>query len=168
MIERDQNVNERLALSESDKAKIEEIVKALETARDNDSESIITDERYNYITDILKGVLKKSGKHLTLSDKVDRIVTNRILGLPIFLLVMWAVYYISVTTVGSMATDWTNDDFVGGIMEAVEEGYTEPYEIAKHLRLPVRFVAAACFYDQNGYMMPENLLEEYPDEVPHD
>ena len=120
LIERDQNVNERLALSESDKAKIEEIVKALETARDNDSESIITDERYNYITDILKGVLKKSGKHLTLSDKVDRIVTNRILGLPIFLLVMWAVYYISVTTVGSMATDWTNDDFVGGIMEAVE------------------------------------------------
>ncbi|MBP5247570.1 MAG: ferrous iron transport protein B, partial [Fibrobacter sp.] len=120
LIERDQNVNERLALSETDKAKIEEIVKALETARDNDSESIITDERYNYITDILKGVLKKSGKNLTLSDKIDRIVTNRILGLPIFLFVMWAVYYISVTTVGSMATDWTNDDFVGGIMEAVQ------------------------------------------------
>lgn len=120
LIERDQNVKERLVLSESDKARIEEIVKALETARDNDSESIITDERYNYICDILQGVLKKSGKNLTLSDKIDRIVTNRILGLPIFLFVMWAVYYISVTTVGSMATDWTNDDFVGGIMEAVQ------------------------------------------------
>jgi ferrous iron transport protein B len=120
LIERDQNVNERLTLSESDKARVEEIVKALETARDNDSESIITDERYNYITAILKGVLTKSGKNLTLSDKIDRIVTNRILGLPIFLLVMWAVYYISVTTVGTMATDWTNDDFVGGIMEAVQ------------------------------------------------
>lgn len=120
LIERDQNVKERIAFSESDKARIEEIVKALETARDNDSESIITDERYNYICDILQGVLKKSGKNLTLSDKIDRIVTNRILGLPIFLLVMWAVYYISVTTVGSMATDWTNDDFVGGIMEAVQ------------------------------------------------
>ena len=54
------------------------------------------------------------------------------------------------------------------IMEAVEEGYTEPYEIAKHFSLPVRFVAAACFYDQNGYMMPEELLKEYPDEVPQD
>ena len=120
LIERDQNVKERLVLSESDKAKVEALVKALETARDNDSESIITDERYNYICDILQGVLKKSGKNLTLSDKIDRIVTNRILGLPIFLFVMWAVYYISVTTVGSMATDWTNDDFVGGIMEAVQ------------------------------------------------
>ncbi len=120
LIERDKNVYARLELSESDKAKIEELVKALETSRDNDSESIITDERYNYIAEVLNGVLKKSGNHLTLSDKVDRIVTNRILGLPIFLFVMWAVYYISVTTVGTMATDWTNDSFVGGIQEAVQ------------------------------------------------
>ncbi len=124
LIERDKNVFARLSLSEADKAKIEEIVKALEASRDNDSESIITDERYNYIAEVLNGVLKKSGSHLTLSDKVDRIVTNRILGLPIFLLVMWAVYYISVTTVGSMATDWTNDSFVGGIQEAVQ-GFLE-------------------------------------------
>lgn len=124
LIERDKNVFARLALSDADKAKVEEIVKALETSRDNDSESIITDERYNYIADVLNGVLKKSGSRLTLSDKVDRIVTNRILGLPIFLLVMWAVYYISVTTVGTMATDWTNDSFVGGIQEAVQ-GFLE-------------------------------------------
>lgn len=126
LIERDKNVYERLSFSEDDKAKIEEIVAKLEKARDNDSESIITDERYNYIADILDGVLKKSGNRLTFSDKVDRVVTNRILGLPIFLLVMWAVYYISVTTVGSMATDWTNDSFVGGIQEAVQ-GFMEAH-----------------------------------------
>lgn len=126
LIERDKNVYGRLSLSDADKAKIEEIVANLEKARDNDSESIITDERYNYIADILDGVLKKSGNRLTFSDKVDRVVTNRILGLPIFLLVMWAVYYISVTTVGSMATDWTNDSFVGGIQEAVQ-GFMEAH-----------------------------------------
>lgn len=120
LIERDKNVYDRLTLSAEDKAKIEDIIKNLEKARENDSESIITDERYNYIADILNGVLKKSASRLTFSDKVDRIVTNRILGLPIFLFVMWAIYYISVTTVGSMATDWTNDSFVGGIQELVQ------------------------------------------------
>ncbi len=113
LIERDKNVYNRLSLSEADKAKIEEVVANLEKARDNDSESIITDERYNYIADVLDGVLKKSGNRLTFSDKVDRVVTNRILGLPIFLLVMYFVYYISVSTVGSMGTDWANDQLMG-------------------------------------------------------
>ena len=113
LIERDKNVYNRLSLSDADKAKIEELVAGLEKARDNDSESIITDERYNYIADVLDGVLKKSPSKLTFSDKVDRVVTNRILGLPIFLLVMYFVYYISVSTVGSMGTDWANDQLMG-------------------------------------------------------
>ena len=119
LIERDQKVTAKLFLSKEDSARIEEIVKALESARESDSESIITDERYNYIATILDGVLQKSKAGLTTSDKVDRIVTNRILGLPIFLLVMWAVYYVAVSTVGSMGTDWVNDVLIPGIQDAI-------------------------------------------------
>jgi len=120
MIERDSVVMEKLHLSPSDAAGVEEIVKALETVRDDDSESIITNERYEYIASILKGCLHRSERRLTTSDKVDKIVTNRWLGIPIFLLVMWAVYYLSVTTVGTWMTDWTNDSFVTGIQSAVQ------------------------------------------------
>ncbi|HAH61703.1 MAG TPA: ferrous iron transporter B, partial [Treponema sp.] len=120
MIERDSVVMNKLNLSAADKVSVEGIIKTLETARDDDSESIITNERYEYISSILKGCLHKSGRKLTTSDKVDKIVTNRWLGIPIFLLVMWAVYYLSVTTVGTFMTDWTNDSFVGGIQGAVQ------------------------------------------------
>ena len=119
MIERDSVVLERLHLSAGDAAKAEEITKALEVEYDDDSESLITNERYEYITKMLKGCLKKSGNRLTTSDKVDKIVTNRWLGIPIFLAVMWVIYYISVTTVGTWMTDWTNDSFVAGIQEIV-------------------------------------------------
>lgn len=119
-IERDSVVMKRLALNTATAIRAEAIVRNLEIARDNDSESIITDERYNYITSVLKDCLHKSGKTLTTSDKVDRIVTNRWLGIPIFLVVMWAVYYVSVTSMGSWLTDWTNDSFVGGIQETVQ------------------------------------------------
>ncbi len=120
MIERDSVVMNKLNLSAADKVSVEGIIKTLETARDDDSESIITNERYEYISSILKGCLHKSGRKLTTSDKVDKIVTNRWLGIPIFLLVMWAVYYLSVTTAGTFMTDWTNDSFVGGIQGAVQ------------------------------------------------
>ena len=82
-------------------------------------ESIVTDERYKYIQQIVKTTVQKGKEKLTTSDKIDRIVTNRILGIPIFIVIMWAVYYVSVTTVGTWVTDWTNDVFVVAIQDAV-------------------------------------------------
>ena len=93
---------------------VKDIVKRAEKEMDDDTESIITGERYNYIGSVIGKCYKKAvGKKLTLSDKIDRIVTNRILALPIFAAVMFIVYYVSVTTVGTWATDWTNDGLFG-------------------------------------------------------
>ena len=92
-------------------------IEAVEKSMDDDSESIITDARYTYITSVIKDCYKKGSKEvLTTSDKIDRIVTNRVLALPIFAVVMWFVYYISVTTVGTFVTDWTNDVLFGEII----------------------------------------------------
>lgn len=94
-------------------------IKALEDKFDDDTESIITSERYAYISSIIGKCVKKNakGEKLTTSDKIDKIVTNRILGIPIFAAVMWFVYYICVSTLGTMGTDWANDTFGGGIQE---------------------------------------------------
>jgi ferrous iron transport protein B len=124
MIERDSVVMKKINLNAADKASAEGISKTLESARDDDSESIITNERYEYIASILKGCLRKSGRKLTTSDKIDKVVTNRWLGIPVFLLVMWAVYYLSVTTVGTWMTDWTNDSFAGGL-QGIVQGWME-------------------------------------------
>lgn len=113
VLERDSVILEKLNLSADVKSKVENITLALEKSQDDDIESIITNERYNYINSLLKGVLTKSDKKMTVSDKIDRIVTNRILGIPIFLLVMWFVYWVSVSTVGTMGTDWANDVLFG-------------------------------------------------------
>ena len=95
-------------------------IKEMEDKFDDDTESIITNERYVYISSIIGECVSKSSKEkLTTSDKIDRIVTNRWLALPIFAVVMFIVYYVSVTTIGSILTDWTNDTFVGGIQEIV-------------------------------------------------
>ena len=123
LIERDSVVLENLKLSDSDKAKAESIAVSLETKLDDDTESIITNERYNYITDLLKGCLKKAGSKLTTSDKIDRIVTNRFLGIPIFLCVMWFIYYLSISTVGTFMTDWTNDTLFGEWLQGGVEGF---------------------------------------------
>jgi len=90
-------------------------IKEMEDKFDDDTESIITNERYTYISSIIGECCKKAhgGKKLTLSDKIDRIVTNRFLALPIFAVIMYIVYYVSVTTVGSIATDWANDGVFG-------------------------------------------------------
>ena len=85
---------------------------------DDDMESIVTDERYKFIQKIVSTTVQKGKEKLTTSDKIDRIVTNRFLGIPIFMLVMWIVYYVSVTTVGTFVTDWTNDVFVVAIQDA--------------------------------------------------
>ena len=114
IFERDSKVLEQLNLSEEMRAHIEKDIEAAETEEDDDSESIITNERYVYIASIIKGCYKKvSAGKLTISDKIDRIVTNRILALPIFAVIMFIVYYVSVTTVGTVATDWANDGVFG-------------------------------------------------------
>lgn len=114
LFERDEKATSILNLSQVQKDKIEEIVAKIEEELDDDSESIITNERYVYIGELIsKAVRKKNTDHLSVSDKIDRIVTNRILALPIFAVVMFIVYYISVTTVGTIATDWANDGVFG-------------------------------------------------------
>ena len=114
LFERDEKATSILNLSQVQKDKIEEIVAKIEEELDDDSESIITNERYVYIGELIsKAVRKKNTDHLSVSDKIDRIVTNRILALPIFAVVMFIVYYISVTTVGTVATDWANDGVFG-------------------------------------------------------
>ena len=119
LLERDSKVKEGLSLPVSAQSRIEEIASKLEKAEDDDTESIVTDGRYQYIQKVVSANVKRSGNKMTVSDKIDRIVTNRILGLPIFILTMFIVYYVSVTTVGTMVTDWTNDSFVGTIQEVV-------------------------------------------------
>ena len=138
LLERDSVVLAQLALSSADSAKAEEISKALEKAKDDDVESIITNERYVYIQGIVSRCVRKSGQKMTRSDKIDRIVTNRWLGIPIFLAIMWGVYYIAVSSLGTVLTDWANDGLFGdgwnflgieglaipGISASVEEALT--------------------------------------------
>ncbi len=114
---------------------VEKQIAQLEEAMDDDSESIITNERYAYISGMIKNSYRKAGKgKLSHSDKIDQVVTNRILALPIFAAVMWLVYYISVTTVGTMATDWTNDVLFGEIVPPAIEGFLTAIRCADWLK----------------------------------
>lgn len=118
LFERDEKVIERFSFNTDVIEKLENIISECEKEIDDDSESIITNERYEYINNFVsKFVKKKSTNNMTTSDKIDRIVTNRFFALPFFAIVMWLVYYISVSTVGTIATDWTNDIFVGEIIQ---------------------------------------------------
>ena len=121
-LENDSKVAESVALSGNDAKVVEDNRTKIEKAEDDDMESIVTDERYKFIQKVVGTAVKKSGEKLTVSDKIDQIVTNRFLGIPIFMLVMWIVYYVSVTTVGTFVTDWTNDVFVVAIQDAVSSG----------------------------------------------
>ncbi len=118
-LENDSKVVAGTSLSASAAAEIEKIRGAIEKKHDDDMESIVTDERYQFIQKIVATTVKKGKNAMTTSDKIDQIVTNRILGIPIFIAVMFVVYYISVTTVGTFVTDWTNDVFVVAIQDAV-------------------------------------------------
>ena len=117
-LENDSKVVESMKLSGAAAQTVEAQRKALEKKHDDDMESIVTDERYKFIQKIVSTTVQKGKEKLTTSDKIDRIVTNRFLGIPIFMLVMWVVYYVSVTTVGTFVTDWTNDVFVVAIQDA--------------------------------------------------
>lgn len=114
LFERDDKIVEALNLDKSTSDAVEGIVKKCETQFDDDSESIITNERYTYISSIINDCIKKkNSQKLSVSDKIDRVVTNRFAALPIFIVIMFIVYYISVSTVGTIATDWANDGVFG-------------------------------------------------------
>lgn len=118
LFERDAKVMEALKLDQKTLDHINKDIEAVEKEMDDDSESIITNERYIYIGNLLKGIYKKkSAGKLTVSDKIDKIVTNRILGLPIFALVMFGVYWLAMGPFGTFLTDWTNDVFAGWLTD---------------------------------------------------
>ena len=124
LFERDEKALEQLSLDQSILDEIESLRKQAEELFDDDTESIITHERYLTIANLLKGCYrKKANRQLTTSDKIDRIVTNRILALPIFALVMFVIYYLSITTVGTMMTDWVNDVLFIEIIPPAVEGW---------------------------------------------
>lgn len=134
IFERDDKVLESLKIPADKYIHIENDIKAAEKELDDDSESIITNERYVYIAEMLKGCYKKRRVGgLSTSDKIDRVVTNRLLGLPIFAAIMFFVYYVAMVTIGSFATDWTNDCLFGdgfhlfGIGSAQYDEVAEPY-----------------------------------------
>lgn len=117
LFERDNNLLEKVNISNEVNNKIENIISKCEKEFDDDAEGIITAERYEFIGSIVSKIIKKkdNSKH-TISDKIDKVVTNRILALPIFALIMWGVYYISVSSLGAILTDWTNDTLFGEII----------------------------------------------------
>ncbi|OKZ79916.1 MAG: ferrous iron transport protein B [Clostridium sp. CAG:12237_41] len=126
LFENDEKVAEKLNLSSGVLKEISEINKAVEDELDDDTESIITNERYTFITSIIKDCIKKkSAGKLTTSDKIDKIVTNRILALPIFAAIMFVVYYIAVSSLGGTVTDWTNDTLVGAWIQPAVQGFLE-------------------------------------------
>ena len=182
IFERDEKVLEQLQLDPAVLGHIEEDIKAAEKEMDDDAESIITNERYLYIASIIRGCCKrKNAGRLSTSDKIDKVVTNRWLALPIFAAVMFVVYFVSVTTVGGWATDWANDGVFGdgwhlfGIGSSAYEEASEAYAVpgakveafeaaAEEKGIdpadPVQangLTATAKLYDDNG-----NVEEEIP------
>ena len=113
VFERDAEAVKALHLSSAQLDQAEKVIKAVERSRDDDAESIITSDRYDWIAEVMAACVKKAPKKLSLSERIDRVVTNRVLGLPIFVAVMFVVYYIAVSTVGDWGTVWANDEVFG-------------------------------------------------------
>lgn len=134
LFERDEEVLKSITLDDTVKKQIEACTLQCEKQLDDDAESIITGERYAYIGNIVSQTVKKAKKgQETISDKIDKIVTNRILALPIFALVMWIVYYISVSSLGTIVTDWTNDVLFGEIIQGNVQSFMEGANVAPWL-----------------------------------
>ena len=132
LLERDDKIKAQMTSAPDVSAEISE----LENKMDDDTESIITNERYVYISSIIKSCYtkNKTGEKLTISDKIDRVVTNRFLALPIFAVVMYIVYYVSITTVGAFLTDWTNDVLFGEIIPPAIESFLTAVHCADWLQ----------------------------------
>lgn len=128
VFERDADAIEPLGLSREQLDQAEEVIAAVEKSRDDDAESIVTGERYDWIASVMDACVKKAPKRLTTSQRIDRVVTNRVLGLPIFAAVMIAVYWVALVAVGTPATDWVNDNlFSDGffVNSASQQAYDE-------------------------------------------
>lgn len=160
IFERDEKVIEQLGMSEQVKAHIEKDICAAEKEMDDDSESIITNERYIYIASIIKNCYKKKNQGgLTTSDKIDKIVTNRWLGLPIFAVVMFLVYYISMVTVGSAATDWANDGLFGDGWHLFGIGSSDAEDAADEYGSSLDIINA--FIEQQGGEAIDNEADDF-------
>ena len=158
LFERDEKIRQQLSVDQDKLAHIEKDIQACEKEMDDDAESIITNERYVYISSIISGCCQKnkSSDGLTVSDKIDKVVTNCILALPIFALVMWLVYYISVTTVGTYATDWANDGVFGDGWHLFGIGSKAYGEVGEQFSRADQIVAAV----EEGQTSVEILDEE--------
>ena len=133
VFERDKEIMAGLSLSTSELARIESIITDCEKQMDDDSEGIITSERYAWISDVTGKCYRRKNSAETVSDKIDKIVTNRFLALPIFAAIMFLVYYISISTIGTMGTDWVNDELFGNIVPTYLGGWLESLGIAAWL-----------------------------------
>ena len=166
VFERDEKVLEKLKISDDIKAHVENDIKAAEKEMDDDSESIITNERYIYIAEVLKGIFKKKDANkLSTSDKIDKIVTNRWLGLPIFAAVMFIIYWVAMVGVGAPATDWTNDCLFGdgyhlfGIGSAAADEATENYTAAMQaVDAYLGFDEDTSIEDMESYVPEESMV----------
>ena len=195
IFERDEKVIEKLGISKETMDHIENDIKAAETELDDDAESIITNERYVYIASIIKSCYKKQSKaKLSTSDKIDKIVTNRILGLPIFAAIMWLVYFIAMTTFGANLTDWTNDNlfsdgfflfgigqkqydedvdnwageavFVDGVKAVIDEAVENDITGAENLQADFEDADFGAFEEDYGFFADELMDKGYDIEAP--
>ena len=149
VFERDSAAIESLGLSKQQLASMEKVIEAIEQDRDDDSESIITSERYEWIATVMDACVVKAPGKLTVSEKIDRVVTNRVLGLPIFIAIMIGVYWVALVAVGTPATDWVNDNlfsdgfFVSGSGQAAFEEADEAWQDAHYTDQISGYIAAA-------------------------
>ena len=151
IFESDDKVLEKLNIPTDTLAHIKTDIEAAEKELDDDAESIITNERYLYIADLLKGIYKKKAAHeLSASDKIDRIVTNRALGLPIFAVVMFLIYYLAMVTVGASATDWANDGLFGDGYHLFGIGSAAAEEAAGDYTAAMQAVDAFVGFDEEA------------------
>ena len=166
LFERDEKALEKIALSDAQKAEIQKAIAACEQKLDDDSESIITDLRYQHIGKMLSGIARKKKRGtLSTSDKIDRIVTNRWLGLPIFALVMFLVYYISMVGIGASLTDWVNDNLFGDGFHLFGNGAAEYSEAAEEYGSASLIVDGYEAYTrENGAAPSGDFLYEVEDE----
>lgn len=149
VFERDAAAIEPLKLSDAELDEFEKLIKAVETAREDDAESIITSDRYEWIARVMDACVVKAPKKLSTSEKIDKVVTNRILGLPIFVIVMTLVYYIAISTVGTAGTDWVNDNlfsdgfFINGAGEQAYNDAQDEYDSNYYQDQVDGYIAAA-------------------------